>query len=132
MDCLFSFFANYEVDPIGAARARMLFSPLEIAVGIIATSIPTLTSFHEAWQTDRRQLPKESGMHSLRRLKFRSSSNGSSTSNLNPANWVGKNAGYNNAFVSLADVPKSSERVRDDLRDDDIKVVKEVTVVHKT
>ncbi|KAJ4295244.1 hypothetical protein N0V90_007255 [Kalmusia sp. IMI 367209] len=131
MDCVFPFFADIHVDPIGAAWGRMLFSPLEIAVGIIACSIPTLTPFHNRWRSERRQLPKEGPLHGLRRLKFRSGSSGSSTSNLNPANWVGKNAGHNNAFVSLEDGGKSSERVKD-LGGHDIKVTKEYNVVHRT
>lgn len=128
MDCVFPFFADIKTDPIGAAWGRMLFSPLEIAVGIIACSIPTLTPFHRIWRDERRHMPKEST--GLRRLKFRSSSSGSSTSNLNPAHWVGKSGGQVNAFVSLEDGGKSSERVRD-LGTHDIKVTKEYNVVHR-
>ncbi|KAF1964254.1 hypothetical protein BU23DRAFT_562109 [Bimuria novae-zelandiae CBS 107.79] len=131
MDCLFSLFADYQTDPVGASWGRIFFSPLEIAGGIIACSIPTLTSFHEPWRNERRQLNKESAMMGLRRLKFRSGSSSSSTSNLNPANWVGKNTGHHDVFVSLADDARSSERVRPD-GGDDIKVIKEYTVVHKT
>lgn len=135
MDCVFPFFADIQTDPIGAAWGRMLFSPLEIAVGIIAASIPTLTPFHARWRDERRHLPKEGT--GLRRLKIRSSSSGSSTSNLNPAHWVGKAQGQVNAFVSLEDGGKSNERVRD-LGPHDIKVTKEynigqreVTVTHE-
>lgn len=130
MDCAFSFFGNWRVDPVSASFSRMLFSPLEVSAEIVVTSISAASSFHVD-STDRRQLSKESGMHGLRRLKLRSGSSSSSTSNLNPANWVGKNAGHNDAFVSLADGSRSHERVKD-LGHDDIKVVKEVTVEHRT
>lgn len=128
MDCVFPFFANFGTDPIGAAWGRMLFSPLEIAVGIIACSIPTLTPFHNRWLAKRRQLHNDGT--GLRRLKLRSGSNGSSTSNLNPAQWVGKSAGQANAFVTLEEGGKSSERVRD-LGPHDIKVTTEYNVGHR-
>ena len=130
MDCAFSFFGNWQTDPVATSTSRMLFSPLEVAAEIIVTTISAASSFH-TYQNDRRQLSKESGMHGLRRLKLRSGSSSSSTSNLNPANWVGKNTGRNDAFVSLADGSGSNERVKD-LGHDDIKVVKEVTVEHRT
>jgi hypothetical protein len=45
--CLVEVFGDYETDPIAASWGRMLFSPLEIAVGIIACSIPTLDPFQK-------------------------------------------------------------------------------------
>ena len=128
MDCAITFFGDYGNDMIGASWGRMLFSPLEIAAEITVCSVSAASNFHT---TDRRQLSKDGGaIHGLRRLKLRSGSSSSSTSNLNPANWVGKNTGHNDAFVSLADGSRSNERVKD-LGSDDIKVVKEYTVEHR-
>ena len=127
IDCAFSFFGDRRTDPIGASFSRMLFPPLEAAIEIVVCSISAASSFHE---TEHRKISNDGAMHGLRRLKLRSGSNSSSTSNLNPANWVGKNTGHNDAFVSLADGSQSRERVKD-LGTDDIKVVKEVTVVHR-
>ncbi|KAF2866962.1 hypothetical protein BDV95DRAFT_648047 [Massariosphaeria phaeospora] len=131
MDCVLPFFkADYYDDPIGASWGRMLFSPLEIAVGIIICCVPNLTSLHAGWREQRRgHLPKEGT--GLRRLKIRSSSNGSSTSNLNPAMWVPRGTnGQVNAFVSLDDGGKSNERVKD-LGPQEIRVVKEYNVGHR-
>lgn len=127
MDCAISFFGDYDKDMIASSWGRMLFSPLEVAAEITVCSVSAASNFHT---TDRRQLSKEGAIHGLRRLKLRSGSSSSSTSNLNPANWVGKNTGRNDAFVSLADGSRSNERVKD-LGSDDIKVVKEYTVEHR-
>lgn len=124
MDCVFPFFGDVHSDPIGASWGRMLCSPLEIAVGIIACSIPTLAPFHDLWQIDRSDLPKEGFLHSLQRLGSRSTNSDSSLTNLDPAHWVGKKIWQNHAFVSL-------ENGRN-FNGDHIEVTKEYIVVHKT
>ncbi|KAF2678258.1 hypothetical protein K458DRAFT_409012 [Lentithecium fluviatile CBS 122367] len=102
MECCFYFFGDYTTDPISSSWGRMLFSPLEIAVGIIACSIPTLAPFQKFWGDEGRSPP--SRKIALRKLGVRSGSEGSSVSELklNPANW-GKSGGKVSVFVSLGD-----------------------------
>lgn len=123
MDCVFPFFGDIVIDPVGAAWGRMLFSPLEIAVAIIACSIPTLTPFQNRWRGERRQLSSEGVAHGLRRLGLRSGRNGSSTANLGPGDWVGKDTWQNHAFVTLEDGGK--------FNGDHIEIRKEYMVIHK-
>ncbi|KAL5413085.1 hypothetical protein PMIN04_009600 [Paraphaeosphaeria minitans] len=120
MDCGLG---DIQSDPIGAAWGRILLSPLEIAVGIIACSFPTLTPFHNRWQTNRSELPREGFSHGLQRLELRSGNSCSSLANLHPANWVGRDIWQNHAFVSLEHGGKFSG--------DHIEVRKEYIVVHK-
>ncbi|KAF2449546.1 hypothetical protein P171DRAFT_404885 [Karstenula rhodostoma CBS 690.94] len=124
MDCVFPFFGDIHSDPIGASWGRMLFSPLEIAVGIIACSIPTLTPFHSRWRIDRSDLLREGFVHDLQRLGSRPGDSGSSLTNPDPANWVGKDIWQNHAFVSLENGGK--------FNGDHIEVTKEYIVVRKT
>ncbi|OAG11857.1 uncharacterized protein CC84DRAFT_57930 [Paraphaeosphaeria sporulosa] len=124
MDCVFPFFGDIQSDPIGAAWGRMLLSPLEIAVGIIACSIPTLAPFHNSWQIDSSELPPGGFSHGLQRLRIRSDHGGSPLTHLHPASWVGKETWQNHAFVTLESGGKFSG--------DHIEVTKEYIVVHKT
>jgi hypothetical protein len=95
--CLVEIFGNYETDPIASSWGRMLFSPLEIAVGIIACSIPTLEPFQKYWDDEDRGI-------TLRKLGLRANSTGSSQSELAlaPANW-GKSGGKVSTSVTLGD-----------------------------
>ncbi|RMZ67621.1 integral membrane [Pyrenophora seminiperda CCB06] len=102
IDCAIDVFGNYDKDPIGASWWRICFSPIEVAVGIICCCVPNVRSL-PSWNRDRRVLPTEGT--GLRRLKFRTHSSGSSTSNLNePSNWMPSAAKPQvAAFVTLSD-----------------------------
>lgn len=76
----------------------MFFSPIEIAFGIICCCVPNVTR-HGFWQRERHGLPTEGT--GLRRLKFRTTSGSSSTSNLHPAHWMPGPKAQVNAFVTL-------------------------------
>lgn len=99
-------FGDYETDPIAASWGRMLFSPLEIAVGIIACSIPTLEPFHKYWADEDRGT-------NLRKRGLRADSTGSSDEELTlyPANW-GKSGGKVSTFVTLGDVDVSLNTIK--------------------
>jgi hypothetical protein len=100
-------FGDYKTDPIAASWGRMLFSPLEIAVGIIACSIPTLEPFHKYWVDEDR------GMN-LRKLGLRADSTGSSDSELklNPPTW-GKSGGQvSTAAVTLGHAEASLTTIK--------------------
>lgn len=124
IDCVIDVFGDVTKDKIGPSWFRVCFTPIEIAVAIICCCIPNVQALPK-WRRDRRHLPTEGT--GLRRLKFRSSSSGSSTSNLNPANWMPNGKGQVNAFVSLEDGAKSDERVKT-LGPHDIKVTKQYNV----
>jgi hypothetical protein len=71
---------------------------------------------------ERPSLPTEST--GLRRLKFRTTSGSSSTSNLNPAHWMPGPKSQVNAFVTLENEVKSLDRVSS-LGRNEIKVTKD-------
>ena len=104
--CLVEVFGDYETDPIAASWGRMLFSPLEIAVGIIACSIPTLEPLRKYWVDEDR------GIH-LRKMGLRADSTGSSQSELKlfPTNW-GQSRGKVSTFVTLGDVDASPKSIK--------------------
>jgi hypothetical protein len=101
IDCAINIFGEITHDPIGASWWRVLFSPIEIAVAIICCCVPKLSpqGIEPLWRRERPSLPTEST--GLRRLKFRSTSGSSSTSNLNPAHWHPGPKAQINAFVTL-------------------------------
>lgn len=98
IDCAISVFGDVNHDPIGASWWRVCFSPIEIAVGIICCCVPNVSS-HPLWNRERPPLPTEGT--GLRRLKFRTTSGSSSTSNLHPAHWMPGPKAQVNAFVTL-------------------------------
>ncbi|KAF2036597.1 hypothetical protein EK21DRAFT_51442 [Setomelanomma holmii] len=108
IDCAINVFGDVNHDPIGASWWRVCFSPIEIAVGIVCCCVPN-TSPHPWWNRKRPSLPTEGT--GLRRLKFRTTSGSSSTSNLNPAHWMPGPKAQVNAFVTLENGDKSLERV---------------------
>ena len=122
IDCAIDVFGNYEKDPIGASWWRVCFSPIEVAVGIVCCCVPNVRSL-PSWRRDRRTMPNEAT--GLRRLKFRTQSNGSSTSNLNePSHWMPSAAKPQvAAFVTLND-SDTLDRVGS-LGANEIKVTKE-------
>ncbi|CAE7178916.1 hypothetical protein PTTW11_06446 [Pyrenophora teres f. teres] len=122
IDCAIDVFGNYDKDPIGASWWRICFSPIEVAVGIICCCVPNVRSL-PSWRRDRRTIPNEGT--GLRRLKFRTQSNGSSTSNLNdPSHWMPSAAKPQvAAFVTLND-SDTLDRVGS-LGANEIKVTKE-------
>lgn len=93
--CLVEIFGDYNKDPISASWGRMLFSPLEIAVGIIACSVPTLAPFDKYWAQENK-VPGKMGH------RPNSSTSSLVELNLNPANW-GKSDGKVSTFVSIGD-----------------------------
>jgi hypothetical protein len=111
MECCLYLFGDYETDPISSSWGRMLFSPLEIAVGIIACTIPTLTPFHQYWNNDGRKL--STGSITLRKLGLRPGSEGSYSTelSLNPPNW-GNSGGKASAFVSLGDAEAEPNAIK--------------------
>jgi hypothetical protein len=121
MDCAFDIFGNATHDPISASWWRACFSPAEIAVGIICCCVPNC-SHDSPWPRERPPLPTEGT--GLRRLKFRTTSSSSSTSNLNPAHWMPGPKAQVNAFVTLENGLKSSEQV-EKLGHNEIKVTKD-------
>ncbi|KAH8730765.1 hypothetical protein GQ44DRAFT_699821 [Phaeosphaeriaceae sp. PMI808] len=122
MDCAFEVFGNIHIDPIGASWWRICFSPIEIAVGIICCCLPNVNQ-PNFWRRERPALPTEST--GLRRLKFRSTSGSSSTSNLHPAHWrFDLPKPQVNTFVTLENGSKSVERISS-LGPHEIKVTKD-------
>jgi hypothetical protein len=108
IDCAIHVFGNVVTDPIGASWWRVCFSPIEIALGIICCCA-TNVSPRPLWNRERPSLPTEST--GLRCLKFRTTSGSSSTSNLNPASWVGGPKPQVNAFVTLENSSKEMDGV---------------------
>lgn len=98
IDCAINVFGDVETDPIGASWWRVCFSPIEIAVGIICCCMPNVSP-RPLFRRERPSLPTEGT--GLRRLKFRTTSGSSSTSNLNPAHWMPGPKAQVNAFVTL-------------------------------
>ncbi|KAF1832082.1 hypothetical protein BDW02DRAFT_22615 [Decorospora gaudefroyi] len=87
LDCAFNVFGEINDDPIGASWWRIYSSPIEVALGIICCCVSTVRSL-PSWRRHQNKMPSQST--GLRRLKFRTASTGSSTSNLNaePSHWM--------------------------------------------
>jgi len=107
IDCAINIFGDVAIDPIGASWWRICFSPIEIAFGIICCCVPNVSP-RPLWNRERPSLPTEGT--GLRRLKFRTTSGSSSTSNLNPATWVGGAKTQVNTFVTLESGTKKLEK----------------------
>jgi hypothetical protein len=121
IDCAIDVFGDVSQDPIGASWWRACFSPIEIAVGIICCCVPNCPH-NSLFRRERPPLPTEGT--GLRRLKFRTTSGSSSTSNLNPAHWMPGPKAQVNAFVTLENGIKSDEQVGN-LGHNEIKVTKD-------
>ncbi|USP81477.1 integral membrane protein [Curvularia clavata] len=123
IDCAINVFGDVNVDPIGASWWRICFSPIEIAVGIICCCVPNVRSL-PSWRRNSPIVPNEN--HGLRRLKFRTTSSGSSTSNLNePSQWMPHSLKPQAAaFVTLTNESDNLERAGS-LGANEIKVTKE-------
>jgi hypothetical protein len=127
MDCAINVFGDVNSDPIGASWWRVCFSPIEVAVGIICCCVPNVRSL-PTWRRNAAQITTEST--GLRRLKFRTASSGSSTSNLNaqPSHWMPQAVKPQTAaFVTLSSETDTVERVGS-LGANEIKVKKEYTL----
>ncbi|KAH6865821.1 hypothetical protein BKA58DRAFT_227748 [Alternaria rosae] len=124
IDCAIDVFGNVDDDPIGASWWRICFSPIEVAVGIVCCCVPNVRSL-PSWRRTP-PLPAEDGGIGLRRMKFRTQSNGSSTSNLNapPSQWMPGIKPQAAAFVTLSNESAPSERLGS-LGLNEIKVTKE-------
>jgi hypothetical protein len=121
IDCAIDVFGDVSHDPIGASWWRACFSPIEIAVGIICCCLPNCPQ-NSFFRSERPPLPTEGT--GLRRLKFRTTSGSSSTSNLNPAHWMPGPKAQVNAFVTLENGVRSDEQVGS-LGHNEIKVTKD-------
>jgi hypothetical protein len=121
IDCAIDIFGDINEDPINVSWWRVCFSPIEVAVGIICCCLPTVSQTN-FWRREGSRLPAQGT--GLRRLKLRSTSGSSSTSNLHPANWMPGPKPQANAFVTLESGMKSSESVVN-LGRNEIKVTKD-------
>jgi hypothetical protein len=118
IDCAINVFGDVNSDALGASWWRACFSPIEMAVGIVCCCMPHVSPYPR----ERPSLHTEST--GLRRLKFRTTSGSSSTSNLHPAHWMPGPKPQVNAFVTLESGDKSQERVGN-LGRNEIKVTKD-------
>ncbi|KAL1801409.1 hypothetical protein ACET3X_001751 [Alternaria dauci] len=124
IDCAIDVFGNVDEDPIGASWWRVCFSPIEVAVGIVCCCVPNVRSL-PTWRRTP-PLPSDESI-GLRRMKFRTASNGSSTSNLNapPSQWMPQSAKPQAAtFITLSSETDPAERLSS-LGANEIKVTKE-------
>jgi hypothetical protein len=124
IDCAIDVFGNVDEDPIGASWWRVCFSPIEVAVGIVCCCVPNVRSLPTWRRTPPLATDESIG---LRRMKFRTASNGSSTSNLNapPSQWMPQSAKPQAAtFVTLSSESDPAERLSS-LGANEIKVTKE-------